>query len=244
MNESNTLKKIMDQVIFNAFDTQTNPVYLKYRVSIVPKELKSKHGQYVHNDRKIEIFNLGRSPGCTMLTCLHEAAHHIEFMDTGATAHRQPFYERFYQLVREAYRIGLITLEDLYADAQDSKDYEKLEEYFGPTSHWDLSLSEQAEKKYVLIANAYEQKEALKERNYRFLQNCHSWGKEFPNELYALRETEVLTSIYPDLSINIVRTPALLFSWNYYLAIAGAYEKRDVLKQHGYRWNAYGVKNA
>ncbi|EOS7953516.1 hypothetical protein DW623_RS11825 [Enterococcus hirae] len=91
------LEHVLKQVIQETYPDKK--IYQDFTIRIVPKELKSKHRQYIQNDRKIEIYNLSRAPGANFLTALHEVAHHIEAMDLGETAHKETFYARFYPLV-------------------------------------------------------------------------------------------------------------------------------------------------
>lgn len=240
MNEGAVLKKLLDLIISETFEVKGN--YLAFKIAIVPKELKSKHGQYIPNDRKIEVFNLARAPGCTMLTCLHEVAHHIEFMDLGETAHKRSFYDRFHPLLLTALSMGIITQEDLAEDSKDSNDLFKLEDYFRPMKYWEYELTEEARKRYVLVANGFEQKELLKKRGYRYSSKSQTWGKEFPNELYAFRESKLLVETIEGIKAHVVRQATILFSLNYYVAINGAFDQRKLLKENGYRWNAYGIK--
>lgn len=241
MKEEIVLKKLMDMVIKDTFEAKS--AYLGYKIVIVPKELKSKHGHYIANDRKIELFNLAREPGCTMMTCLHEITHHIEFMDLGTSAHKKSFYDRFHALLLTALSLGLITPEDIIKDGQDSNDLKKLIEYYRPIDYWDYELTEQAKKRHVLVTNGYASKDLLKQRGYRYSSKSQAWGKEFPNELYAYREQTLLKESIVDIEAYVVRHSTVLFSLNYYVAIPGAFEFRKILKENGYRWNAYGIKS-
>lgn len=242
MNETKVLKDILVLLLEKTFEAKNE--YTGFKIAIVPKELKSKHGQYIPNDRKIEIFNLARSPGCTMLTCIHELAHHVEFMDLGETGHKKTFYNRFYKLLLTALSFGLVTKDDLENDSKDSRDYKKLIDYHGIFEYWEYELTEEAKICYVLIENAYNQREILKQRGYKFYQKSQSWGKEFPNKLYANRESKLLKDAYSSLELDVVGKPTILFSLNYYVAVHGAYDQRVILKKNGYVWESYGIKGA
>lgn len=241
MKESENLKSILVKIINNTYENTSN--YVGFQIVVVPKELKSKHGVYQANSRRIEIYNLARAPGCTMLTCLHEVAHHIHFMDTGELNHKKKFYEYFYKLIITALSMGLITINDLEKDKEDSNDYSKLISFFGPTKSWSFQLDDEAKKRIILISNGYSQRETLKKRGYQYYAKSQSWGKEFSNSLYASREARLLNDTFEELEFQIVRKPTLLFSLHYYIGISGAYEQKTILKKNGYRWEAYGIKS-
>lgn len=238
--EKIVLKDMLCRLLEDTYDS-IKP-YINFSISIVPKELKSKHGHYIPNDRKIEIFNLARPPGCTMLTCIHELAHHVEFMDLGETGHKKSFYSRFHGLLLSALSHGFVVPKDLEDDAKDSKDYKKLVGYFGDIEFWDYEVTEEAKKRFVFVFNGYHQREELKQRGYKYFKKSQAWGKEYPNPLYANREAKLLQYTFETMDIGVVSQATTLFTLNYYIAVPGAYGEKELLKQHGYRWGAYGVK--
>lgn len=167
------LEHVLKQVIQETYPNKK--IYQDFTIKIVPKELKSKHGQYIQNDRKIEIYNLSRSPGANFLTALHEVAHHIEAMDLGETAHKETFYARFYPLVCTALNKGYLNQEDLLMDSQDSSDYKKLCQYYG--NSFAKEFTESKEKDTVVVLGAYHARALLKRRDFSYLSSQHMWSQ-------------------------------------------------------------------
>lgn len=238
MNESETLKKVMKMVLENAYEEPTQ--YNHFNVRIVPKELKSKDAHYLPNDRKIELFNLAREPAATMLSCLSCLAAHVTFMDIGEISKKQEYLERYHRLIVSALSLGIIE----EADVEGLACFESLIELKGPMTWWEHEPSDSAKECVVTVTQAFKEKETLKNRGYTYHVQSQLWAKRFPNQLYALREFNVLKKEIPEERLSVVKQIHLIFSLNYYIAVPGAFEQRNWLKQAGYRWQAYGIKNA
>lgn len=234
--EEYILKGQLLEILSDAY--KDSEKYKNFRVTITAKELKSKHGRYIQNDRRIEIFNLSRSPGANLLTAVHELAHHIEVIDIGDTGHKKSFYERMYLLVCSAIKLGYLDERDLISDSKDSNDYSKLQKYFG--SH----LFEKYEKSKILnavrVENGYDSRKLLHRRQFSFLDDSKSWGRIFETEAQAKKEKDILESFDNDLSISLVSPSELVFLQNYYIAVPGAYDCKDELYNNGFIWNGYG----
>ncbi|EMF0114773.1 hypothetical protein OUS11_001325 [Enterococcus hirae] len=231
----NLLKKVVQETYPDVKE------YKQFHVRIVPKELKSKHGKYIQNDRQIEIYNLSRSPGANFLTALHEVAHHIEAMDLGDTAHKDTFYSRFYPLVCTALRMGYINQDDLLLDSKDSADYDKLCKYYGTSFANEYTKSKC--KNVVQVRQAYDSRKLLKRRDFSYYSKKQLWIRKFETEEQAVNEFQILESLEQGLEIQIVNILDLIFVETYYIAVPGAYQYREVLKEKGFIWNGYGHKN-
>lgn len=68
--EEDILKQQMNVILMNTYEDYQN--YSSFKLKIITKEYKSKHGVYSQNDRRIEIYNLSRAPGANLLTAIHE----------------------------------------------------------------------------------------------------------------------------------------------------------------------------
>ncbi|ROX80054.1 hypothetical protein EGW35_13205 [Enterococcus durans] len=234
------LEHVLKQVIQETYPDKK--IYQDFTIRIVPKELKSKHGQYIQNDRKIEIYNLSRAPGANFLTALHEVAHHIEAMDFGETAHKETFYVRFYPLVCTALNKGYINQEDLLLDSQDSSDYKKLCHYYGSSFAQDYTEAKQ--RNTVVVSNAYNASVLLKRRDFSYLSGQYIWLRKFENEEQAIKEQKILESFNQNLDVRVVPVLDPIFIQTYYVAVPGAYQYREVLRKEGFIWNGYGFKSA
>lgn len=216
-------------------------IYTDFKLKIIPKELKSKHGQYVQNNRCIEIYNLSRPPCTTFLTALHEVAHHIEAMDLGDTGHKETFYARLYLLVCTALEKGYLNQEDLLTSSHDCADYRKLCHYYG--NSFMKEYTRPREKDTVVVYNAYDSREILKRRDFSYLSNQSLWIRKFETESQAIKERNILKSFQRDLKIKVISFLEVVFVQPYYVAVSGAYQYRDVLRKEGFVWNGYGYEN-
>ncbi|MFD1902851.1 hypothetical protein GQR36_27200 [Enterococcus termitis] len=240
--EERQLKELLLKIVALTFEKVD--YYKDFYLSITGKELKSKHGQYIYNERKIELFNLTRPPGAILIVALHEMTHHIEFMDLGESGHKKSFYERLHPLLLTALSLGLIDKRDIWASGDDSADLKNLEKYFGSLDYWKYEVQESALVRTLHVTNSYECRNLLNRRGYEWFPQAKAWEKEYPNESEAVNEKEVLQSLYPELEIKIMRPVDALFSFHYYLAVTGAFHVKEQLSQAGYMWNGFGFKKA
>lgn len=236
--EETLLKQQLAVILKNTFDNYQE--YDNFKLKIFAKELKSKHGEYFQNDRRIEIFNLSRSPGANMLTAIHELAHHVEAMDIGETAHKQTFYDRFYQMICTALKLGYIDEEDIQEDRKDSKDFENVEKFFGLQFLKDYKDDKICNA--VIVKKAYAFRKLLHRRDFSFLGESQSWGRIFETEEQAKNEMNILLSLDQSMEIELVPPTHLMFNQNYYISVEGAYEFKDKLRKSNFIWEGYGFK--
>ncbi|EOW1885739.1 hypothetical protein ACNZ61_002944 [Enterococcus hirae] len=234
------LESILKQIVQEAYPDKK--IYQDFTVRIIPKELKSKHGQYIQNDRRIEIYNLSRAPATNFLTALHEVAHHIEVMDLGETAHKETFYARFYSLVCIALKRGYLNQGDFLTDSKDSSDYKKLCHYYG--SSFAKDFTQPKERDTVVVLGAYQARVLLKRRDFSYLPSQQVWVRKFETEAQAMRERQILESFHQDFKLKVVSFLEPIFIQTYYVAVSGAYPYREILRKEGFVWNGYGYKNA
>lgn len=240
--EEKQMKDLLLRIVKLTFDDVD--MYKDFKLVITGKELKSKHGQYIFNERKIELFNLTRPPGAVLLTALHEVTHHIEFMDLGESGHKQTFYERFHPLILTSLSLGFIDTEDIVAVDKDTKDLENLEKYCGSMRYWKYEVQETALVRTLHVTNSYSCKNLLNRRNYKWFPQLKAWEKDYSNEEQAKNEQALLLSLYPELKIEIMRPIDALLSFHYYLAVTGGFDQKEAMRDAGYIWNGYGVKKA
>ncbi|WP_242328218.1 hypothetical protein [Enterococcus avium] len=236
--EEDILKQQMNVILMNTYEDYQN--YSSFKLKIITKEYKSKHGVYSQNDRRIEIYNLSRAPGANLLTAIHELSHHVEAMDLGEIAHKETFYERYYQLICTALKLGYIDENDLKEDQKDSKDLANVEKYYG----LDFLKNYQDEKicNAVLVTKAYEFRQLLQRRDFSFLGGSQDWGRVFETEEQAKKEMAILHSFNRGMNVKVVPPATMVFNQNYYVAVSGAYDFRQILGKNGFIWEGFGVK--
>ncbi|EGO5066598.1 hypothetical protein H6228_002518 [Enterococcus faecalis] len=238
VGEEQTLHHLLCTVLTNTYEDATP--YLDFTVSIVPKELKSKQGQYVPNDRKIELFTLTQSPEATVLTMLRELTRHVLFMDEGELKQKDAFYERFFLLVSTAMAMDLLTEDTLLVYAV--KEYDQLVERFGEVSSWELPNQTTKNGFTVHVTNSYEARMLLKNRSYRYFTLGKAWEKEFSTKQEAEQEAAFLKQQFPMIQISVLRPVEALLCMHYYIGVSGGFHCKQALYQAGYIWQGYGRK--
>lgn len=236
--EESLLKQQLNVLLMNTYGNYQE--YNKFKLKILGKEFKSKHGVYHQNDRRIEIYNLSRSPGANMLTAIHELTHHVEAMDLGETVHKKSFYDRFYQLVCTALKLGYIDEADIREDQKDCKDFANVEKYYG--TQFLENYRENKIHNAVIVKNAHSFRKLLQRRDFSFLGESQSWGRVFETEDQATREREILLSLDQSMCAELVPPTHLMFNQSYYIAVPGAYDYKEKLRANQFIWEGYGIK--
>lgn len=229
-----TLDFILEQVYEDA------EKYKRYFVIIQPKELKSKHGQYEPKESRILIYNLSRPHEHTLLTCLHELAHHIETVDTDQTAHEESFYFIFYSLLKQAIAYDYLSAEDIESE-DDSSDLNHLIDYFGRPTSWKI------EKRYFdghIIFSIFTDpihKSFLRSHGYKWYSLAQTWQKVCGTREEAKDEWRKLIAVIPKKDITTKNTGKVEFLAYYYLGILNGFDYRKALEAMGYVWEGFGV---
>lgn len=234
------IKATLDLILTHTYEN--HQCYKSYHIRIVPRELSSKHGHYKSREAKIEIFNLARPPIHTLLTCLHELAHHVETIDYGQTGHDESFYLRFYQLLKTGIGLHYLSPGDIETE-KDSSDKAYLTSYFGSSFDWDIPQFELNEAVIVSVKNGFRIRQLLKQKRFKWFSISQTWEKEFENRHAA---DLVLHDIVPLLPLeDVVIRPKidLPFITHYYLGVLNGYDYRYGLREMGYVWEGYGVNN-
>lgn len=234
------IKGALDYVLAHSFENYRD--YQSYFIRIRPKELVSKHGHYKRRERLIEVFNLSREPRFTMLTCLHELAHHIEYEDLGESEHTSSFYERYFALLIVAIGLGYLERSDI-KEEHDSGDYGQLVAYYGEVETWEIPVFPHLEKRMVVVKNSYEIRGILKKRNFKFFTMSQTWQKEFPDLETAEIEKKELLKVGKVEDIYIQYVNQVNFLIYYYIGVLNGYEYRYGLKELGYVWEGYGLRD-
>lgn len=232
------IKNTLDFILSETYEE--SGLYKKYFVSIQPKELKSKHGHYDSKERKICIFNLSRPHEHTLLTCLHELAHHVDHINRGMTDHEENFYEVLYELLVTALSFKYLTVDDVLSE-RDSSDLGELIGYFGPVESWDFPERYFEGKIIFSIKTSPEHKKFLKARGYTWYTLSQTYQKVCANRNEAKTEWVTLLKVIPKEDITTKNTAKVEFLAYYYIGVLNGYDYRKELEEDGFIWEGYGL---
>ncbi|WP_209369511.1 hypothetical protein [Priestia megaterium] len=240
-----TIYKTLCDVIDQAYPLESYPdnKFKMFFIDIKVKEMKSIHGRYYPDNRKIEIFNLSRPNGHIIATTLHEVAHHIDCCIRKKSDHSKPFYEIFHQLLVTAIGMGVISKQDILT-ARDNTDKKWLEKYFGDIEEWDISTLDYKQDSYFIkVYQSFSIKDKLKNRGYKYSSLDQAWVKEM-SVSEAEEEKQVVSQWIEEKNIKIEQANTIKIESYYYLCVSNCYDHKAYLKENGFMWNGYGVKKA
>lgn len=242
---SYTIYKTLCDVVDQAYPLENYPdnKFKKFFIDIKVKEMKSIHGRYYTDKRKIEIFNLSRPNGHIIATTLHEVAHHIDCCIRKKSDHSKPFYEIFHQLLVTAIGMGGISKQDILT-ARDNTDKKWLEKYFGDIEEWDISTLDYKQDSYFIkVYQSFSIKDKLKNRGYKYSSLDQAWVKEM-SVSEAEEEKQVVSQWIEEKNIKIEQANTIKIESYYYLCVSNCYDHKAYLKENGFMWNGYGMKKA
>lgn len=198
------LKHILSDVAEYAYrDDPRLPQYKKFYVEYLDKRLKSKLGDYRHKDHHIRVFTKERSDLDIFWTSIHELAHHVDYVQRGASGHGREFYAVYTKLLYTSLDMGLFTLEEYMECSRTSSDHNKvlriLERY---TPH---PVSYKKDTVRFRVQRAYEIREHLKARGYTYNGYNRIWEKEIRKENVP-EEENFLRWLGADFSTENART--------------------------------------
>ena len=153
--------------------------YKAFYVEYIDKEFKSKHGDYNPKNKHIRVFNLNRTEDQLVVTSIHELAHHINMINDTAHAfepHGQEFYKIYKHLLFKALDMGLFNKWQFLhatADATDSRKVKKMLEEYIPHP-----IDYRKDAKLIQVFHAYEIRQKLQERAYKYNAILKCWEKE------------------------------------------------------------------
>lgn len=215
--------------------------FKKFYLEVIPKEMKTIHGRYYIQTKKIEIFNLSRPTGHIVATSIHEVAHHIDCCFRNNSDHTIEFYTIMQKLLITALGMGVITVEDIIT-ASDSKDRDRLVKHFGTIESWDIkNFDYKIDTVTVKVKNCYPIKDKLAARGYKYSGIEQSWIKDI-NVNEANDEKEFLSKIIDLSNVDFSSGNEIDIQAVYYILVFNSYEHREYLKSQGYLWNGYNLK--
>lgn len=239
MNENLVIiKNSLDFIVQQAFGTDNS--YCLYHLSFVPKEGKKTTSRYLVQERKIELFNLTRSPKQLLFNCLQTISYHIEFMQTGNMGDVDCLNEIVYQLLVTTLGLTTLTCDDLLSEEGIAL-VESLIEDYGEPSTWDIPEFPLTEECIISVSNGFVVKAQLKKCGFTWISQSQTWEKECHDQGEATRLMDYLASKTTSSLTSTIRSKYdIEFTFYYYLAVSNGYPHRDKLKERGYIYNGYG----
>lgn len=237
------LYNVLGDIIDNAFPSSEYPnnKFKKFYLDIIPKEMKSIHGRYWEQTKKIEVFNLSRPSGHIISTTIHEVSHHIDYCLRGSTDHKQTFYEVMHKMLITAMGMGIITTNDILT-ANDNKDKERLIKYFGEIESWEVKdIDYRQDVVTFKVSNCFAIKDTLKSRGYKYSGEEQCWVKDIdkkeqePEKIFLQERIDIS-------NVKIIEGNEIDIEVVYYICVSNSYECKDFLKANGYLWNGYNIK--
>lgn len=235
------LYRILKDIIDVAYPETENTNFKKFYIDIIPKEMKSKHGEYNPKEKKIKIYNLSRPSEHIITTAIHEVSHHIDCYLRNSSDHSKEFYEIMYKLLVAAIGMGIIN-KDAISTEVDSKDKDRLVKYFGDIDTWEIqNVKYKNDIKTFKVTNCFDIKDKLKARGYRYVATEQCWIKDIAIDC-AEEEKSFLKSIIDMENVKIVSANEINIQVFYYICVLNSYEYKDYLKENGFIYNGFGIK--
>lgn len=234
MNISTQIKMVLMDIIDQTYpdkDKKTKRAYKDFSLEIKQDIRKSFMGKYSHKNKTIYICNIFRNPKHSVITTLHELAHHIEYIDKGTTGHSKNFYSIFEKLVHSALDMGIIHKSDILM-VKDTSDRNKMDEFV--KTYVPHRTGYEEGYKYVIVYNGYSIKDSLKKDGYSFSSFDKTWVKKFIDE-EADKESLRISKLSDKINIELRRANDILINSVGYIVVTGkTYEHKDTLKKLGY----------
>lgn len=237
------LYNLLRDIIKNTYKKIDSPnnKFENFFLDIRPKEMKTIHGRYYIETKKIEIFNLSRPSEHIVTTAIHEVAHHIDYCLRSETDHTKEFYIVMYELLISALGMKIVSKEDILSES-DSYDKNRLIRYFGNIEEWEVvNIPYKEEMMAIKVKNGFNIKDDLRENGYSFSGIEKVWIKELDKEDLG-QEKEWLNKLIDLDNVEMDKGNKLNISAVYYVTICNSYEHKDYLKELGYIWKGYNIK--
>ncbi|MBC1990377.1 hypothetical protein HCJ33_10395 [Listeria seeligeri] len=240
---SERIRKMLQDVIQKAYETKESSETLtkmkRFWFYFQAKEGKI-NGYYQSDIFRIRIQNFSRPAGHVLVTCIHEVAHHVDFIIRNETKHDATFYQVFYNLLVVAMGMGLLSKEQLLA-IQDTNCVEKLEKHHGLIKYWIISPDNSYQDfVWIKCRSSILKKERVKKANYQFCSFEKVWYKQVPKKQMQV-ELDYLARYYKKSEYCAESIFNFSFSVVYYVSLRNGRIHKEELKKIGYFYEAYDL---
>ena len=178
--------------------------YLSFNLKCESKKLKSKYGDYDLRTATITLFSCGNVyPKFLYIVAVHELAHHIQMINTGASNHGIEFYQIFKELIHISINKNIISTLDvreygMYMDTYDrNKVVKMLDDYIEKNVKQTISHS------VIHITQAGVWQSLLISRNYKWNPLENTWDFICYSTERLYKEKEFLRKYFYEKDIYI-----------------------------------------
>lgn len=235
--------ELKEKLLVIVHETYPGLVREPFTLELIDKEYRGKHGDFRRappgEPCRIRVFNLHRPEQHRLATALHEIAHLCDYLRRGTTNHGPEFYMAKRDLMAQAVRKKFIDY-NMAKEHSDSGGMASLEKRYGGvlTSYRPLDV-ETGEKTLIKVSNAFDIKDDLKERGYRWSELELSWCIEVePDALES--EKRFLEDFAQDATVSIVSSAEASLDAVSHIVVKGAFAQNAALRAAGYKFNGYG----
>ena len=229
-------KKMLDDLVDYVYKDDTRlKAYHAFYIEVSDKALKSKHGHYEVQKRRIVLFNSYRDETKLVITSIHELAHHITHMQGDFKVHGREFYGNFEKLLHGALDMKLFTKKEWFdmisevgRDAIDENKIRHMLETYKP-----VPSGYKADKKRITVYDSYSIKEELKQQGYTYNKLDKGWEIETDAS-----DIETLTAYLDSCNVKYSVTDAAKVivrneddKPSFLVSVENAYSIRDYLRE-------------
>jgi hypothetical protein len=212
----------------------------KYRITLINKELNSKHGHWTYPQdgsmSEIKVFNHSRKTNNIVKTCVHELAHNVEYSLFSTTGHKKSFYKIYKKLLETSIRMGIIVNDDL----EHIRDIRILIKHHGPIEEEFAPEEEYKPDTYIIkINNSYILKETWSRRGYKYVPIEQSWCRELSSD-EVIEEFTFVSKIVAKENLKCFKSRDFEVESKGYILAYNSYNFKDVLYGRGYIFKGYG----
>lgn len=236
-------KRQLDDIISAAFkDNSPGQIekYKKYVLDLDGRNLRSKLGDYRWGGGgpcRIRLFCWDiESWQDSFVTLLHEASHHVDYMQRGMSNHDTHFYEIHKKLLFAAFDMGILTPDDVLSSKTLARNRDKIAKLISPYQPHQIPYKQSVKR--IHVYNSFAQKEQLRKNGYQWNGIDKAWEREIPSE-QADAEQKCIQGLGIAVE-NILFTdgPAITTRVRKNVTLFKVpYDYRDIPKQYGYRWS-------
>lgn len=238
------LKRQMNDIIDVAYDDyHPNRVrqFKRFNLMCTDGMMKTRLGDCRWDSEKkssrIRIFYLAdESFAATLITVIHEVSHHIDYSLRGDSGHDAEFYDVHKRLLFAAIDMGILTKDDVVYSDSSAQNRHKLANMI--RDYKPRIVEYKRDTVQIFVYDAFSQKEALKERGYRWNALDKAWVLETTNASVDEENEFLLASGLKEESIKMVHSGAVIAHLKKTVRLWNVpFEYKEVPKKYGYRWN-------
>lgn len=241
------LKKMLNDIVDVAYGDSVSKARLgqfkRFSIFCTEAQMDSKLGDCWHNkddSSSIRLLKLGRERyQDSLITALHEVAHHVDYSIRGRSGHDSEFYHVHKVLLFAAFDMGILTVDDVVHSESTARNRNKLahmmKDYVAKPVDYKKNVVQ------VFVYNCFNLKGRLKAQGYHWNGLESAWHKEVNrDELH--NEREFLSSLgIPDADVKVLESAAVItrIRKSAKLFDVPRYHN-NIVKKFGYRWTDAG----